>query len=46
MSASDQEIAENGWKAQPFPVEAGCGGLPAKSVWRLLSALGIDAKSM
>ena len=27
-----------GWQIWRFPVEAGCGGFPAQSVWRLFSA--------
>jgi hypothetical protein len=30
-----------GWKAYLFPIEAGCRGFPAQSVWKLYQRLGI-----
>ena len=35
---------EKGWQAWLFPVEVGCRGFPAQSVWKLLSALGMQGK--
>jgi hypothetical protein len=47
--AKYQELAgqcrEKGWKTSVFPVEVGCRGFPAQSVWRMLSALGIRGKT-
>ncbi|CAC5386776.1 unnamed protein product [Mytilus coruscus] len=36
---------ERGWKAWLFPVEVGCRGFPAQSVWRMLQAMGIVGKA-
>ncbi|CAC5354859.1 unnamed protein product [Mytilus coruscus] len=36
---------ERGWKAWLFPVEVGCRGFPAQSVWRMLQAMGIIGKA-
>ncbi|VDI22183.1 Hypothetical predicted protein [Mytilus galloprovincialis] len=36
---------ERGWKAWLFPVEVGCRGFPAQSVWRMLQAMGIVRKA-
>ena len=30
-----------GWKTWLFPVEVGCRGFPARSVWALLKAIGL-----
>ncbi|KAG1925127.1 hypothetical protein F2P79_025744 [Pimephales promelas] len=39
-----QDCKDKGWQAWLFPVEVGCRGFPAKSTWRLLSALGMDER--
>ena len=43
-----QELVEQcqakGWKAWCFPVEVGCRGFPAQSVWRTLGMLGITGR--
>ena len=31
---------EHGWQTGLFPVEVGCRGFPAQSVWTTLSSLG------
>ena len=36
-----QECRDKGWQAWLFPVEVGCRGFPAKSVWQLMAALGL-----
>ena len=33
-----------GWQAWLFPVEVGCRGFPAQSVWNTLTALGISGR--
>lgn len=33
-----------GWQAWLFPVEVGCRGFPAKSVWRMFTAIGLTGK--
>ncbi len=33
-----------GWQAWLFPVEVGCRGFPAQSVWRMLTAIGVTGK--
>ena len=44
-----QELAEmcreKGYKTWIFPVEVGCRGFPAQSVWRALGALGIKGRA-
>ena len=40
-----QDCRDKGWQAWLFPVEVGCRGFPAKSAWRLMSALGVDERS-
>ena len=35
------ECVSNGWRAQNLPVEVGCRGFPAKSLWHALGVLGI-----
>ena len=44
-----QELAEmcreKGFKTWIFPVEVGCRGFPAQSVWRALGALGIKGRA-
>ena len=32
---------DRGWKTWLFPVEVGCRGFPARSVWTMLKAIGI-----
>jgi hypothetical protein len=40
-----QKLCEDrGWKAWLFPIEVGCRGFMAQSVWTMLSALGIVSK--
>jgi hypothetical protein len=45
-----QELAETctnkGWKTWVFPVEIGCRGFPAKSLMKMLGALGIRGRSL
>ena len=36
-----EQCRQRGWSAWLFPVEIGCRGFPAQSVWRMLSNLGI-----
>ena len=33
-----------GWQAWLFPVEVGCRGFPAQSVWRMLTAIGVTGR--
>ena len=40
----DQEGKCKGWQTWSFPVEVGCRGFPAQSVWRLFSALGVTRR--
>lgn len=40
-----QDCKDRGWQAGMFPVESSCRGFPARSVCRLLSALGLDERS-
>ena len=39
-----EECRQKGWSAWLFPVEVGCRGFPAKSLWRTLTALGITGR--
>ena len=39
-----QECRDKGWQAWLFPVEVGCRGFPARSVWQLMAALGLSNK--
>ena len=39
------ECRKQGWKTWNFPVEVGCRGFPAQTVWRMFSALGITGKN-
>ena len=47
-SAKYEELMEmcrdRGWKTWLFPVEVGCRGFPAQSVWKTFSLLGIQGK--
>ena len=36
-----EECREKGWRVSLFPVEIGCRGFPAQSVWRLMTTLGM-----
>ena len=36
-----EECQVRGWKTWLFPVEVGCRGFPARSVWALLKAIGL-----
>ena len=38
------ECRGKGWQTWNFPVEVGCRGFPAKSVWWLFSALGVTGR--
>ncbi|XP_076155592.1 uncharacterized protein LOC143138965 [Alosa pseudoharengus] len=38
------DCKDKGWQAWLFPVEVGCRGFPAKSMWSVLTALGISGK--
>jgi len=38
------ECRQKGWKTWVFPVEVGCRGFSAQSLWRMLGALGIRGK--
>uniref|UniRef100_A0A8W8N2M3 Uncharacterized protein n=1 Tax=Magallana gigas TaxID=29159 RepID=A0A8W8N2M3_MAGGI len=37
-------IRSKGWIVCVFPVEIGCRGFPAQSMWRSMSVLGIKGK--
>ncbi|XP_069101603.1 uncharacterized protein [Argopecten irradians] len=39
------ECREQGWHTWNYPVEVGCRGFPAQSVWRMLSALGLSGRT-
>ncbi|XP_066304530.1 uncharacterized protein [Branchiostoma lanceolatum] len=39
-----QECRDKGWQAWLFPIEIGCRGFPAQSVWKMMTALGIAGK--
>ena len=39
-----EQCRDNNWKAWCLPVEVGCRGFPAQSVWRALGMLGITGK--
>lgn len=39
-----QQCRDKGWQAWLFPVEVGCRGFPAQSVWNTLTALGIRGR--
>ncbi|KAK0152385.1 hypothetical protein N1851_006099 [Merluccius polli] len=39
-----QQCRDKGWQAWLFPVEVGCMGFPAQSVWNTLTALGIRGR--
>ena len=36
---------ENGWQSWFFPVEVGCRGFPAQTVWNLLTKVGLRGQS-
>ena len=38
------ECVEKGWKAWVFPVEVGCRGFPAQSIWHMFRALGVTGR--
>ncbi|XP_057673103.1 uncharacterized protein LOC130904394 [Corythoichthys intestinalis] len=38
------QCKEKGWQAWLFPMEVGCRGFPAQSVWKTLTALGIAGR--
>ncbi|XP_030008310.1 uncharacterized protein LOC115431800 [Sphaeramia orbicularis] len=38
------DCREKGWQAWLFPVEVGCRGFPAQSVWRMLTAIGVTGR--
>ncbi|XP_063435804.1 uncharacterized protein LOC134716731 [Mytilus trossulus] len=38
------ECRDKGWQTWNFPVEVGCRGFPAQSVWRLFSAVGVTGR--
>ncbi|KAI8516257.1 hypothetical protein Bbelb_048380 [Branchiostoma belcheri] len=38
------ECRSKGWQAWLFPVEVGCRGFPARSVWKLFTAIGVKGK--
>ena len=40
-----ESCRSKGWSTWLFPVEVGCRGFPAQSVWRMLSVLGIQGKA-
>ena len=41
-----QQCRDKGWQAWLFPVEVGCRGFPAQSVWNTLTALGIRGRQL
>ena len=43
--ALTESCIERGWKAWCFPVEVGCRGFPAQSLWRTFNRLGITGQS-
>ena len=38
-----EQCGGRGWSTCLFPVEIGCRGFPAQSLWRMLGKLGIKA---
>lgn len=38
------ECREKGWQAWLFPMEVGCRGFPAQSVWLVLTTLGVAGR--
>jgi len=38
-----EQCRSRGWSTWLFPVEIGCRGFPAQSLWRMLGKLGIKA---
>ena len=38
------ECREKGWQSWLFPVEVGCRGFPAQSVWRMFTAIGLGGR--
>ena len=38
------ECVEKGWKTWVFPVEVGCRGFPAQSLWNMFRTLGVTGK--
>jgi len=39
-----EDCRKNGWKAWLFPVEVGTRRFPAKSMWKILTELGITSQ--
>ena len=39
------ECRDRGWQTWNFPVEVGCRGFPAQSVWRMFSAVGVTGQN-
>ncbi|XP_033096040.1 uncharacterized protein LOC117100447 [Anneissia japonica] len=33
---------EKGWQTWLYPIEVGCGGFPAQSVWKFITAIGLS----
>lgn len=40
-----EECRRKGWSTWLFPVEVGCRGFPAASVWKMFTALGITGRN-
>ncbi|RXN07805.1 hypothetical protein ROHU_035438 [Labeo rohita] len=40
----ERDCRGKGWQAWLFPVEVGCRGFPAQSVWRMLTAIGVRGR--
>jgi hypothetical protein len=38
------ECRQQGWQTWNFPIEVGCRGFPAQSLWRMFSALGVTGR--
>ena len=39
-----QDCRDKGWQAWLYPVEVGCRGFPAQSVWKFLTAVGLTGR--
>ena len=38
------ECVDRGWKTWVFPVEVGCRGFPAQSLWNMFRTMGVTGK--
>ena len=39
------DCKDKGWSVWLFPVEVGCRGFPAQSVWKLLTRVGVSGRT-